>query len=103
MPKFIIERDIPNAAALTPAELREISQRSIAALRRLGTSIQWVQSYVTSDKITCVSLAPDAELVREHARLGGFPCDAVETVAAVIDPAAEDGALWTATPAATIA
>ena len=86
MPKFIIERDIPNAAALTPGELREISQRSIAALRTLGTSIQWVQSYVTEDKIICVYLAENAELIREHARLGGFPADRVLEVSSIIDP-----------------
>ena len=86
MPKYIIEREIPNAATLTAAELREIAQRSVAALRRLGTSIQWVQSYVTEDKIICVYVATNAELVREHARLGGFPADRVLEVSAMIDP-----------------
>jgi cell division inhibitor SulA len=86
MPRFIIEREIPNAAALSPSELKAIAQRSCAVLRQLGPDIQWVQSYVTEDKITCVYLAPSAELVREHARLGGFPADRVLEVAAVIDP-----------------
>lgn len=86
MPKYIIEREIPNAAALTAEALREISQRSCAALHRLGPTIQWVQSFVTEDKITCVYVAPNAEIIQEHARLGGFPADRVLEVAVVIDP-----------------
>ena len=86
MPKYIIEREIPNAAALTAAELKSISQRSCAALQQLGPSIQWVQSFVTEDKITCVYIAPNVELIREHAKLGGFPADRVLEVAATIDP-----------------
>lgn len=86
MPRYIIEREIPDAGALSPAELESIAQRSCAVLQRLGPSIQWVQSYVTEDKITCVYIAPDAETIREHARLGGFPADRVLEVAAVIDP-----------------
>ncbi len=86
MPKYIIEREIPNAAALSAAELKEISKRSCAALQKLGPSIQWVQSFVTEDKITCLYIAPNAEIVREHARLGGFPADRVLEVAFTIDP-----------------
>ena len=86
MPKYIIEREIPNAAALSPDELREIARRSCAALHELGTLIQWVQSYVTEDKITCVYFAANAEIVREHARRAGFPADRVLEVTAVIDP-----------------
>ena len=86
MPKYIIERDIPNAAVFSAADLQGISQRSCAALQQLGPSIQWVQSFVTEDKITCVYIAPNAELIREHARLGGFPADRVLEVAAIIDP-----------------
>jgi cell division inhibitor SulA len=86
MPRFLIEREIPNAAALSPSELQAISQRSCGVLRELGPEIQWVQSYVTEDKITCVYLAPSSELIREHARRGGFPADRVLEVAAVIDP-----------------
>jgi hypothetical protein len=86
MPKYLIERDIPNAAALSAADLKDIAQRSCAVLRQLGPSIQWVQSYVTEDKITCVYISPNAELVREHARLGGFPADRVLEVATIIDP-----------------
>ena len=86
MPKYIIEREIPNAAALSSADLKAISQRSCAALMQLGPSIQWIQSFVTEDKITCVYISPDAELIREHARLGGFPADRVLEVGSVIDP-----------------
>ena len=86
MPKYVIEREIPNAAALSPADLRAIAQRSCAVLQQLGPSIQWVQSYVTEDKITCVYIAPNAEIIREHARLGGFPADKVLEIATVIDP-----------------
>ena len=86
MPKYIIEREIPNAAALSATDLQGISQRSCAVLRQLGPSIQWVQSFVTEDKITCVYIAPNPELIREHARLGGFPADRVLEVAAIIDP-----------------
>ena len=86
MPKYLIEREVPNAAALSAADLKGIAQRSCAVLQQLGPSIQWVQSFVTEDKITCVYIAPNTELVREHARLGGFPADRVLEVAAVIDP-----------------
>jgi hypothetical protein len=86
MPRFIIEREIPNAAAFSPTELKTISQRSCAALQQLGPSIQWVQSFVTEDKITCVYIAANAELIREHARIGGFPADKVLEVATIIDP-----------------
>jgi len=86
MPKYIIEREIPNAGALSAAELKAISQKSCGVLQQLGPSIQWVQSYVTEDKITCVYIAPNADIIREHARLGGFPADRVLEVAAIIDP-----------------
>ena len=86
MPKFIIEREIPNAGALSPSELQGISQRSCAVLQDLGPSIQWVQSYVSEDKITCVYIAPNAEVIREHARRGGFPADRVLEVTTIIDP-----------------
>ena len=86
MPKYLIEREVPNAATLSAADLKGIAQRSCAVLQQLGPSIQWVQSFVTEDKITCVYIAPNAELIREHARLGGFPADRVLEVAAVIDP-----------------
>ena len=86
MPRYIIEREIPNAATLSSAELRAISQRSCAALQQLGPSIQWLQSFVSEDKITCIYIAPSPEIIRELARLVGFPADRVLEVAAVIDP-----------------
>ena len=86
MPKYIIEREIPNAGALSAAELKAISQKSCGVLQQLGPSIQWVQSYVTEDKVTCVYIAPNADIIREHARLGGFPADRVLEIATIIDP-----------------
>lgn len=86
MPKYIIEREIPNAGALSLGELRAIAQRSCAVLQELGPSIQWVQSFVTEDKITCVYIARDAALIREHAKRGGFPAERVLEVATIIDP-----------------
>ncbi|HEX9129015.1 MAG TPA: DUF4242 domain-containing protein [Gemmatimonadaceae bacterium] len=86
MPKYLIEREIPNAAAIPAAELKGIAQRSCDVLKQLGPSIQWVQSYVTEDKITCVYIAPNADIIREHAKRGGFPADRVLEVATIIDP-----------------
>ena len=86
MPKYVIEREIPNAGSLTTDQLKAISQTSCGVLRKLGSEIQWVQSYVTEDKITCVYIAPNADIIREHARLGGFPADRVLEVARIIDP-----------------
>ncbi len=86
MPKYVIERDIPGAGELSPQDLRAISQKSCGVLSRMGPQIQWVQSYVTSDKIYCVYIAPNEEMVREHAREGGFPANRVSAVSSVIDP-----------------
>jgi cell division inhibitor SulA len=86
MPKYIIEREIPNAGSLAPADLQAISQKSCAVLQELGPSIQWVQSYVTADKITCVYIAPNADIIREHAKRGGFPANRVLEVSRTIDP-----------------
>ena len=86
MPKYIVEREIPNAAALSWEELQEIARRSCEAVLQLGTSIQWVQSFVTEDKLTCVYIAANQDLVREHARRGGLPADRVLEVATIIDP-----------------
>jgi hypothetical protein len=86
MPKYIIEREIPNAGRLSAAELKAISQKSCGVLQQLGPSIQWVQSFVTEDKITCVYIAPNADIIREHAKLGGFPADRVLEVSMIIDP-----------------
>ncbi|MDX1500792.1 MAG: DUF4242 domain-containing protein [Thermoanaerobaculia bacterium] len=86
MPKYVIEREIGGAGSLSPEELQAISQKSCGVLRGMGPQIQWVHSYVTDDKIYCVYVAPDEASVREHARQGGFPADAVSRVRSVIDP-----------------
>jgi hypothetical protein len=92
MPRYIIERNIPDAAALTKEDLQAIARRSCAVLQELGPSIQWVQSYVTEDTITCVYVAPGAEILLEHARRGGFPADRILEVATVIDPTTAEAA-----------
>ncbi|MGR9052934.1 MAG: DUF4242 domain-containing protein [Gammaproteobacteria bacterium] len=86
MPKFIIERDIPNAGDLTAADLQGISQKSCSVLREMGPNIQWLQSFVTQDKVYCVYIAPDAASIREHAEKGGFPANRISEVKTVIDP-----------------
>lgn len=86
MPKYIIEREIPGAGNASPQELQGISQKSCGILQGLGPQIQWVQSYVTDDKIYCVYIAPNKEMVLEHARQGGFPANSVAEVRTVIDP-----------------
>jgi hypothetical protein len=86
MPKYVIEREIPGAGSLSAQELQAISQKSCTVLGGLGPQIQWVQSYVTGDKVYCVYIAPNEEMVREHARQGGFPANRVSEVKAVIDP-----------------
>lgn len=86
MPKFVIEREIPGAGQLDPETLKAISQKSCSVLRNLGPEIQWIQSYVTADKIYCVYIAPNEELIRRHAAEGGFPANAVNEVKTVIDP-----------------
>ncbi len=86
MPKFIIEREIAGAGNLSKDELQAVSQKSCGVLCELGTQIQWLESYVTDDKIYCVYIAPDEEIVREHARRGGFPANRVSQIKTVIDP-----------------
>jgi hypothetical protein len=86
MPKYVIERDIPGAGKLSRAELQGISQKSCGVLHELGPKVQWVQSYVTDDKIYCVYIAPDVAVVRKHADLGGFPANSIARVHHVIDP-----------------
>lgn len=86
MPKYVIEREIPGAGQLSSEELQAISQKSCGVLNELGPQIQWVQSYVTDDKIYCVYIAPNEGLVREHATRGGFPADRVSEVTSMIDP-----------------
>ena len=86
MKKFLIERTIPGAGRLSAKDLDDVTAKSNAVLRELGPEVQWVQTYVTADKIFCVYNAKDAEIVREHARRGGFPADAIHQVTAVVDP-----------------
>lgn len=86
MPKFVIEREIPGAGNLSDAELKEVSRKSVAVLRGLGTEIQWLQSYVTGDKVYCVYLAPDETIIREHAKRVGLPANRVSAVRRLMDP-----------------
>ena len=86
MPKFVIEREIPGAGQLSPAQLQAISQKSCGVLSDIGPKIQWVHSYVTNNKIYCIYIAPDEETVRQHASQGGFPANSVAQVRTVIDP-----------------
>lgn len=86
MPKYVIERDIPGAGALNSDELKEIAITSCDVLRKMGPEIQWVESYVTGNKIYCVYISPNEEMIREHAKQGSFPVDSINEVANVIDP-----------------
>lgn len=91
MPKFVIEREVPGAAKLTSQELKSISQTSCSVLRKLGFEIQWIQSFVTGDKIYCIYRAPNEELIKEHALLGGFPANRISEIATTIDPTTAEG------------
>ncbi|MFZ1492344.1 MAG: DUF4242 domain-containing protein [Candidatus Competibacter denitrificans] len=86
MPKYLIERELPGAGKLSSADLKAISQKSCSVLRNLGPQIQWVQSYVTDDKIYCVYIAPNAEMVKQHAEQGGFPANRISEIKVGIDP-----------------
>ena len=86
MPKYVIERDIPGAGKLSSKELQAISQKSCGVLREMGPQIQWVQSYVTDDRIYCVYIAPNEETVRKHAQKGGFPANRISRIRTMIDP-----------------
>jgi hypothetical protein len=91
MPKYVIEREMPGAGKLSAAELQAASQTSCGVLNRLGPSIQWLQSYVTDDKIYCVYIAPNKEMVERHAREGGFPANRISEVRTTIDPTTAEG------------
>ena len=86
MPKYVIEREIPGAGKLSPEELKGISQKSCSVLRNLGSDIQWLESFVTDDKIYCIYIASSEELVRKHAEQGGFPANRISRVRTTIDP-----------------
>jgi cell division inhibitor SulA len=92
MPKFVIEREIPGAGSMSAEQLQAVSEKSCSVLRNLGPQIQWLQSYVTENKIYCIYIAPDEEMVREHARLGGFPANSVAQVKRIIDPTTAESA-----------
>lgn len=91
MPKYLIEREIPGAGKLSAAELQAVSQTSCGVLQKMGPQIQWVQSYVTDDKVYCVYIAPDEAMIREHARQGGFPANRISEVKSMIDPMTAEG------------
>ncbi len=86
MPKYIIEREIPDAGSLTAADLQGISQKSCSILKNMGPQIQWVQSFVTADKVYCTYIAPNEEEIRKHAQEGGFPANSIAEIKSVIDP-----------------
>ena len=86
MPKYVVEREIPNAGKLTQQELQAISQKSCGVLQSMGPQIQWLQSFVTDDKIYCVYIAPDEVTIREHAKQGGFPANRISQIRQMIDP-----------------
>ena len=91
MPKYVIEREIPEAGKLSAEQLRAIAQKSCGVLQNLGPQIQWIESYVTDDKIYCVYIAPNEKMVREHAQQGGFPANRISEVRQVIDPTTAEG------------
>ncbi len=86
MPKYLIEREIPDAGKLTTADLQGISQKSCSVLKNMGPQIQWVQSYVSDDKVYCVYIAPNEDMIRQHAKEGGFPANKISEVKNIIDP-----------------
>ena len=86
MPKYVIEREIPGAGSLPEVQLLAISQKSCSVLSELGPQIQWIHSYVTTDRIYCVYIAPNEEVIREHARKGGFPANRISRISTIIDP-----------------
>lgn len=92
MPKFVIERELTGAGKLSRQELQAISQKSCGVLREMGPQIQWLQSFVTDDKIYCIYIAPDEEAIKTHARKGGFPANRISPVRAVIDPTTAEAA-----------
>jgi hypothetical protein len=90
MPKYVIERVVPGAGKMSAEDLKALSQKSCNVLSNMGPQIQWIQSYVTDNKIYCVYVAPNEEMIREHARLGGFPANQVSSVRTIIDPTSSE-------------
>ena len=91
MPKYVIERDVPGAGKMSPQQLQAISQKSCGVLNKLGPQIQWLHSYVTDDRIYCVYIAPNEQLIREHAKQGGFPANRISEIKDIIDPTTAEG------------
>ncbi|WP_348261894.1 DUF4242 domain-containing protein [Telmatobacter sp. DSM 110680] len=91
MPKYVIEREVPGAGELNAQQLKDISQTSCSVLRKLGVEIQWIQSFVTGDKIYCIYRSPNEEMIREHAELGGFPANVISEISTTIDPTTAEG------------
>jgi hypothetical protein len=91
MPRYVIERDLPGAGRLSAEELKGVSQKSCGVLQQMGPQIQWIESFVTADKIYCVYVAPNEELIRQHAAKGGFPANKISAVTAVIGPTTAEG------------
>jgi hypothetical protein len=91
MPKYVVEREIPGAGKLTREQLHAISQKSCSVISGLGPHIQWLESYVTDDKVYCIYIAPNEEMIREHARQGGFPANRISEVKTMIDPTSAEG------------
>ena len=91
MPKYVIEREIPGAGELTAEQFHETAVKSCGVLREMGPEIQWIESYVTDNKVFCIYIAPDEDAVRKHAEKGGFPCNAVREVKRIIDPTTSEG------------
>jgi hypothetical protein len=91
MPKFLIEREIPNAGKLSPHELQAVSQKSCSVLRNMGPEIQWVESYVTDNKVYCVYIAQNEAAIRQHAQEGGFPANKISEIRTIIDPTTAEG------------
>ncbi len=87
MPKYLVEREIPGAGQMSASDLRAISQRSCEVIKSLGPDLHWVESFVTDDKVYCIYIAPDAELIRKHAEQGGFPANRISEIKGIIDPA----------------
>jgi hypothetical protein len=86
MPKYLVEREIPGAGGWSAEQRRKVAEKSVGVLRELGPEIQWVESYVTGDKVYCVYIAPSEELIRKHASVGGFPANRISEITAAIDP-----------------
>ncbi len=90
MPKYLIEREIPGAGQMSASDLQAVSRRSCEVIRNLGPGLHWVESFVTADKVYCIYIAPDAELIRKHAEQGGFPANRISEIKGIIDPATAD-------------